>query len=158
MSATLRARSFALLPVFLVAILVASLFSLAPSADAAARGKRISKGVEIAANQVGDPYKYGAKGPNRFDCSGLVYYSYRKAGISVPRTSDAQARKAHRIKRKNMKRGDLMFFHNGGNVYHVAVFAGWHKGKRRMIHAPSSGKRVHRANPWTNSWFPGTLR
>jgi cell wall-associated NlpC family hydrolase len=159
MSAILRVRTYAALPFLLAAVLVASMMSIAPAADAAARGQRISKSVQIARNQIGDPYSYGANGPRRFDCSGLIYYSYRKAGFTnVPRTSDQQARFADRIKRKNMRRGDLMFFHSGGDVYHVAVFAGWHKGKRRMIHAPSSGKRVHRAFPWTNSWYPGTLR
>ena len=48
--------------------------------------------MNIAAAQKGDPYSYGAAGPARFDCSGLVYYSFRRAGFSrIPRTSSAQA-------------------------------------------------------------------
>jgi cell wall-associated NlpC family hydrolase len=152
-------RSFAALSLMLAGVLVASMVAFTPSADAAARGKRVLKAVEIVKNQKGDPYSYGSTGPNRFDCSGLIYYSYRKAGMTnVPRTSDQQARFADRISRKNMRKGDLMFFHSGGDVYHVGVFTGWKNGKRWMVHAPSSGKRVHRAAPWTNSWFPGTLR
>jgi cell wall-associated NlpC family hydrolase len=159
MSAILRARSFAALSVMLVAVTVASMFAATPSADAATRGKRVSHALDIVRNQKGDPYVYGASGPNRFDCSGLIYYSYRKAGFThVPRTSSQQARFADRIKRKNMRKGDLMFFYGSGGVYHVAVFAGWRNGHRVMIHAPSSGKRVHRARPWTNRWFAGTLR
>lgn len=159
MSAILRMRSFAALTLMLAGVLVASMFAFTPSADAANRSKRIANAVDIVRNQKGDPYSYGSAGPSRFDCSGLIYYSYRKAGITnVPRTSDSQARFADRIKRKNMRKGDLMFFHNGGNVYHVAVFTGWKNGKRWMVHAPSSGKRVHRATPWTNRWFAGTLR
>ena len=158
MSATLRARSVAL-PLMIVVVLVASMLALAPPADAAKRGQRVSHAVQVVKNQKGDAYRYGAAGPNRFDCSGLVYFSYRKAGFTnIPRTSGAQARFADRVKRKNMRKGDLMFFYDGGGVYHVAVFTGWNNGRRKMIHAPYGGKRVHRAGPWTNKWFAGTLR
>jgi cell wall-associated NlpC family hydrolase len=160
MSAIIRARSFALVAFMLAAVLVASMFAFTPSAEAASRGKKIHHALKIVKNQKGDPYKYGAAGPNRFDCSGLIYFSYRKAGFSnIPRTSGQQAKFAKRIKKSNMRKGDLMFFHNGGSVYHVGVFAGWNKnGKRKIVHAPSSGKRVHTANPWTGRWYAGTLR
>jgi hypothetical protein len=76
-------------------------------------------------NQVGDPYRYGASEPHAFDCSGLVHYSFRKAGFSrIPRISRAQAGFTRRL----------------------------------MVHSPSGGRRVHKAHPWTSSWFPGTLR
>jgi cell wall-associated NlpC family hydrolase len=159
MSAILRARTLAVLPLMLAAVLVASMFSFTPSADAATRGQRVLNALEVVRDQKGDPYVYGAEGPSRFDCSGLVYYSFRKAGFTnVPRTSDAQARFADRISRKNMRKGDLMFFYDGGGVYHVAVFSGWKNGRRMMVHAPYGGRNVHSATPWTNSWFAGTLR
>jgi cell wall-associated NlpC family hydrolase len=159
MSAILRARTFAVLPFLLASVLVASMVTFAPPADAATRGQRAVKAMHVAKNQKGDPYRYGATGPRSFDCSGLIYFSYRKAGFTqIPRTSDAQARFARRIPKRRMRKGDLMFFHNGGNVYHVAVFTGWHNKRRWMVHAPSSGKRVHSARPWTRSWFAGTLR
>jgi cell wall-associated NlpC family hydrolase len=159
MSAILRARTLAVLPLMLAAVLVASMFSFTPSADAATRGKRVLNALEVVRDQKGDPYSYGSAGPDRFDCSGLIYFSFRKAGFTnVPRTSDSQAQFADRINRKNMRKGDLMFFHSGGDVYHVAVFSGWKNGRRWMVHAPSSGQRVHSATPWTNSWFAGTLR
>ncbi|HSJ20786.1 MAG TPA: C40 family peptidase [Nocardioidaceae bacterium] len=159
MSAILRARTLALVPFMLAAVLVASMFAFTPSAEAASRGQKIHNALQIVKNQKGDPYRYGAAGPNRFDCSGLIYYSYRKAGITnIPRTSGQQARFTKRIKKSNMRKGDLMFFHNGGSVYHVAVFAGWKDGRRKMVHAPSTGKRVHVAKPWTKRWYAGTLR
>jgi len=127
-------------------------------ANAATRGKKVLNGTQVALRQLGDPYRYGAAGPNAFDCSGLVYFSYRKAGVKVPRTSGAQAGAARRIAKKNLKRGDLMFFHNGGRVYHVGVFLGRKNGKVRMLHSPSTGSRVSRTTPWTSSWFAGTLR
>jgi cell wall-associated NlpC family hydrolase len=159
MSAILRARSFAALSLTLAVVLIGSMFAFSPSADAASRSQRLQNAVDIVVKQKGDPYDYGASGPHRFDCSGLIYYSYRKAGFTnVPRTSDDQARFADRIRKKNMRRGDLMFFYDGGGVYHVSVFLGWHNGRRQMMHAPSTGERVHRATPWTSQWYAGTLR
>ena len=52
-------------------------------------------------------------------------YSYKKAGLKLPRTSSAQARRAHRIPKKQLRRGDLMFFSDGGGVYHAAMFLKW---------------------------------
>ncbi len=158
MPAILRARSLAVLPLVLALVLVASLFTLVPAADAATRAQRVSHAFKVVKAQKGDPYRYGAAGPHRFDCSGLVYYSYRKAGFKVPRTSDAQARHSRRIKRSKMRRGDLVFMHNRGNVYHVSVFAGWKNGRRMIIHASRPGTPVKRDPIWTRSWFPGTLR
>ncbi|MQW74824.1 NlpC/P60 family protein [Nocardioides sp. dk4132] len=133
-----------------------------PTAKPAARKKqerRIGKAISIARNQIGDRYRYGATGPNAFDCSGLTSYAFRKAGIKgIPRTSSAQAGWAKRIARSKMRRGDLVFFHNGGSVYHVGIFTGVKDGKRRIIHAPSTGKRVQAAKIWTDSWFAGTAR
>lgn len=121
--------------------------------------KKIASALTIARNQKGDPYRYGAAGPGAFDCSGLTYYAFRRAGFGhIPRTSSAQAGFADRISRAKMKRGDLMFFYDGGGVYHVGVFAGAAKGKRYVLHAPSSGTRVRTDRVWTDKWFPGTLR
>jgi cell wall-associated NlpC family hydrolase len=155
-------RSVLTLPAVLLAVLAASLVVLvAPAgpAHAAERPGRVAKAFRIVRAQQGDPYRYGAAGPNAFDCSGLVYYSYRRAGFrNIPRTSSAQARHARRIKRKSLRPGDFVFFHSGGSVYHVAVFAGWRNGRRTIIHAPNSNQRVRRDPIWTDSWFAGTLR
>jgi len=147
----------------LVTTLAASFAAGVVTAPAAEAGNldNIRKAVQVTANQKGDPYSYGAAGPDRFDCSGLVYYAFRKAGFrNVPRTSSQQAGFAKRIKRSNMRRGDLIFFHNGGRVYHVGVYGGRNKknGNRFMIHAPYGNGVVERSPMWTNSWFPGTLR
>jgi cell wall-associated NlpC family hydrolase len=120
---------------------------------------RVQRAIRTAIAQRGDRYSYGAAGPSRFDCSGLTYYSFRRAGFKhIPRTSSAQAHFARHISRGSMKRGDLMFFTDGGGVYHVGVFVGWRHGKRAVLHAPYSGTRVRIDRVWTNSWFPGTLR
>ena len=154
-----RLRSLVLLPL-LSLTLVGGLTLVAPAADAAGytRAQRITKAVKVALQQRGDHYRYGASGPTAFDCSGLVQYSFRRAGLKIPRTSRDQAHRARRIAKSHLRRGDLMFFTNGGRVYHVAMFIGRAKGKIRMLHAPSTGKRVRIDHPWTNKWFAGTLR
>lgn len=159
MSAILRARTLVVLPLLLAALMVVSTFSTAPAAEAATRAQRIAQAMDIVVAQKGDAYQYGAAGPSRFDCSGLVYYSFRRAGFTnVPRTSSQQARFATRIRRVNMRRGDLMFFYDSGGVYHVGVFAGRRDGRVFMVHAPYGGRTVHRSATWTNRWFAGTLR
>ena len=147
----------------LAAALPAGMLATAPNADAAARPHGIGHGFAIARHQEGDPYAYGAAGPGRFDCSGLVYYSFRKAGFHhVPRTASAQARHMNRIPKHRLRKGDFVFFYDGaarpGNVYHVGVYAGWHHGHRTVIHAPTPGERVKREPIWTSHWFGGTLR
>lgn len=108
--------------------------------------------------QRGDAYAYGASGPDRFDCSGPVFYSFRRAGFSVPRTSGAQAGFTRRVAKQDMRAGDLMFFYGSGGVYHAAIFLKWSRGHAVMVHSPGSGRRVRAAVPWTSSWFGGTLR
>lgn len=66
--------------------------------------------VQIALAQQGKKYRSGAKGPDSFDCSGLVYFSYRQAGISVPLTADAQGRYGAEIARGEAQPGDLVLF------------------------------------------------
>jgi cell wall-associated NlpC family hydrolase len=165
-------RSLVVIPLLAFAVLAAS-STLAPVTDASASGTtaaqrahraqaarvhKVHRAARVALNQIGDRYSYGAAGPNRFDCSGLMKYSYKLAGIKLPRTSSAQARKAHRIKKKNLRRGDLMFFTDGGGVYHAAMFLKWKKGHAVMVHAPGSGERVRRDRPWTTHWFAATVR
>ena len=119
---------------------------------------RVVSAKDIAMRQRGDAYAYGAAGPDRFDCSGLVFYSFRRAGFSVPRTSGAQAGFTRRIAKKDMRSGDLMFFYGSGGVYHAANCLTWSRGHAVMVHSPGSGQRVRVAVPWTSSWFGGTLR
>jgi len=119
---------------------------------------RVVSAKDIAMRQRGDAYAYGAAGPDRFDCSGLVFYSFRRAGFPVPRTSGAQAGFTRRIAKQDMRAGDLMFFYGSGGVYHAAIFLKWSHGHAVMVHSPGSGQRVRVAVPWTSSWFGGTLR
>lgn len=120
--------------------------------------RRVVAARDTALRQRGDWYAYGAAGPARFDCSGLVFYSYRRAGFDVPRTSSAQAGFVRRVAKKDLRTGDLMFFYGSGGVYHAAIFLRWARGHAVMLHSPGSGQRVQVAVPWTSQWFGGTLR
>lgn len=81
-------------------------------------------------------YVYGGSNPNTsFDCSGLVQWCYGKAGISLPRTAQAQYDAVQHIPLSQAKAGDLVFFHStysaGTYVTHVGIYA----GNNRMYHA-----------------------
>lgn len=154
-----RLRQLVLLPVVAFALVAAATFlGPVPDAAAATRSQHISRAVTIALQQVGDRYRWGAAGPNAFDCSGLFYYSFRRAGISIPRTSSAQGQYARRIPKSSLRRGDLMFFYDGGRIYHMAMFLKRVDGRVRMLSAPRTGQRVRIESPWTSKWFAGTLR
>jgi cell wall-associated NlpC family hydrolase len=109
-----------------------------------------TKALQIAASKKGSPYKYGAAGPKKFDCSGLTQYSFKKAGKSLPRTAAAQYNKTKHISAKSRKSGDLVFFHSGSNVYHVGIYA----GKGKLWHSPKTGDVVKLQKIWTKSvWY-----
>jgi len=116
------------------------------------------RGLSIARDMLGVPYRYGGATPRGFDCSGLVYYSYRKAGIAVPRTTYGQYRQSQRVKLSSLQPGDLIFFSISRNTLsHVGIYV---DGKR-FIHAPSGGKRVAYAsldNPYWETRVIGAGR
>jgi len=100
--------------------------------------------AEVAAGHahkmVGKPYRYGGTSPSAgFDCSGLVQFSYRQAGIRLPRSTEHQLVSSKPVSRSQMRRGDLLFFDQEGRKNsHVGIYL----GGGRFVHAPSSGKRV----------------
>jgi murein DD-endopeptidase len=88
---------------------------------------------------VGKPYRYGGSNPAGFDCSGLVLYSYKQAGLALSHNTDKQRTSSRAIKVAELRPGDLLFFHQEGKKYgHVAIYV----GKGQFVHAPSSGKSV----------------
>jgi cell wall-associated NlpC family hydrolase len=94
------------------------------------------RAATIALKAVGVPYRWGgASLAGGFDCSGLVYWAYGRLGVELPHSSYALFDRGRRVARARMKPGDLLFFSGLGHV-------GLYLGAGRMVHAPSSGRRV----------------
>lgn len=111
--------------------------------------------LRITAAQKGDPYAWGAAGPYRFDCSGLVYYVYRtKLGRSIPRTANDQRLASIPLAKSQKRAGDLIFFMSGGRAYHVGIYA----GDGYVWHSPRSGETVKKSRIWTSSYVAGRVR
>ncbi|MGY1697731.1 MULTISPECIES: C40 family peptidase [unclassified Geodermatophilus] len=106
------------------------------AAPAVAPNAAAQVAVDTALAQVGDPYVYGATGPNAFDCSGLTSYSYAAAGISIPRTSKLQSTFGTAVAKSDLQPGDLVFFYSP--VSHVGMYI----GNGQMVHASTAGKPV----------------
>jgi cell wall-associated NlpC family hydrolase len=122
----------------------------APQRIAAPAGPRIespgTRAAGAAAQMVGTPYRFGGADPAGFDCSGLVHYAYRQAGISVPRSTELQHRASSPIPLSEARGGDLLFFNPDGKVSHVGIYI----GDGRFVHAPSTGKSVQLASLQTD--------
>jgi cell wall-associated NlpC family hydrolase len=106
----------------------------AGSVVAASGAARAAGNTALA--QVGDPYVWGASGPNAFDCSGLTQYAFAAAGISLPHSSSMQARMGTPVSRSQLQPGDLIFFYSP--VSHVAMYI----GNGQMVHASTAGQPV----------------
>lgn len=110
----------------------------------------VAQVMRAARSRRGSPYRYGATGPHAFDCSGYVQWVYRRAGVRLPRTSAAQARRGHRV--RHARRGDLVAW--GRPAYHVAIYA----GHGHIWSAPHSGSRVARRPIWRAAHYFVRLR
>jgi cell wall-associated NlpC family hydrolase len=114
--------------------------------DAHASTSIRSKALSTAAAQKNDPYRPKAAGPDAFDCSGLIYYSYKRHGRTLPRTAQGQYDKLAKVNASSRKVGDLVFIGTSSrSIYHVGIYAGWKDGKGWMWNANSGsyrGKRV----------------
>lgn len=150
---TLHHALLALVAIVVVAAGLVVAPTVTPDADAVT-ARKANQIMKIASSKRGAPYQWGAAGPHRFDCSGYTQWVFRKAGKRLPRTSRQQAAFAKRIKASQRRRGDLVFFHSGGRVYHVGIYA----GKHRIWHSPRPGQRVHKAKIWSRSVFYGRVR
>ncbi len=105
---------------------------------------------------IGVPYRYGGASPTGFDCSGLVIYSYARAGVSrLPHSAVSLERLARPVSLKDLVPGDLLFFRlSGKKTSHVAIYV----GDRAFVHAPSGGKRVERVSFDHVYWGPRIRR
>ena len=114
--------------------------------------------LKAAASRVGLPYVWGAAGPNSFDCSGLVQWSFAQAGIVMPRVAADQARTGPAVSVNQLQPGDLLFYHTDPTapdyVSHVAIYL----GKGLEIQAPQPGQDVQIVPLWLGSQFAGAVQ
>jgi cell wall-associated NlpC family hydrolase len=120
----------------------------AEAATTRTSAKERVRAMRVALAQRGDPYRYGAAGPNAFDCSGLTKYSYGRVGRRIPRTTDQQKAGLRRVAKSSKRRGDIILFVRGGDAYHAGVYI----GKNRIVHASRSGTPVKVDRIWTSSY------
>ncbi|MFP8959014.1 NlpC/P60 family protein [Streptomyces nanhaiensis] len=103
----------------------------------ASASQRAAAAFEAAKSRVGMPYVWGASGPNSFDCSGLTSWAFAQAGVSIPRTSQAQANIGTRINSLSaLKPGDLIIMRT--DLSHVGFYA----GNGQILHSPKPGAVV----------------
>ncbi|MFJ3923779.1 NlpC/P60 family protein [Streptomyces sp. NPDC090022] len=93
---------------------------------------RAAAALAAAKTKVGSAYISGYEGPNAFDCSGLVQWAYKQAGVSLSRTTYTQANDGRRIGRSELQPGDLVLFYS--DLHHIGLYAG-------------NGTVLHASNP-----------
>lgn len=97
-----------------------------------------TKIANAALSKMGNMYLWGAAGPDRFDCSGLVCWATNQAGVSLPRlTADGYSHMGTAVDVNDMKPGDVITF-GKGHAYHIGIYI----GGGMMVHAPRTGKPV----------------
>jgi cell wall-associated NlpC family hydrolase len=108
--------------------------------------------VEAALSQLGKPYAYGGRSSiTGFDCSGLVYWCYRRNGSIIPRTAREQFDLGVPVRKRDLRAGDLVFFDTASGPNkpaHVGIMI----NRERFIHSPASGQTVREDELINNYW------
>lgn len=127
--------------VVISSFMLGAFFSLTPNAEAATlRGSAMAS----AKTQKGAKYVWGAEGgySKGYDCSGLIYWAYKRHGKTLPRVAHDQYVKSTKVSPQNRKPGDLIFIRMpGGRMYHVGIFTGVRDGKGWMVNANTGSYR-----------------
>jgi cell wall-associated NlpC family hydrolase len=95
--------------------------------------------VDYAKQYIGTKYKSGGIDPKGFDCSGFTQYVMKKFDYDISRVSGAQAKEGKKVKLKNAKAGDLVFFRKSGRIFHVALVVDNQKDGLKVIHSTNRG-------------------
>jgi cell wall-associated NlpC family hydrolase len=110
--------------------------------------------VDEAENLTGTKYRYGGVDPaSGMDCSGMLNYVFQNEGIMLRRSSREQVKDGVDIKKKEVKPGDLVFFSNAGQVFHVALIAEYNGSDRMYVIHSTSSKGVIRQEILQNSYW-----
>jgi len=129
---------------------VAHVFKYYTSSETVKGGSgKLAKVTQVAQDQKGKSYVWGASGPNVFDCSGYIFYCYQKAGYKIQRDT-AQGYYNNATKTTTPEIGDLVFFGTITNIHHIGMYV----GNGDMIDAPKTGDVV-KIQSYTRSDFAG---
>ena len=112
--------------------------------------------IDYAKTFIGTPYVYGGTTKKGFDCSGFTKEIFYEYGHAIPRTAKDQSTFVSRVKNKNIKSGDLLFFgKNDKNISHVGIaIKNNSKDELKMIHASSSNGIIISKVTSNNYWAP----
>jgi cell wall-associated NlpC family hydrolase len=128
------------------------------SADGTMTAVQVRAFLTAALSRVGMPYVWGAAGPASFDCSGLVQWSMRQAGLIMPRVAADQARTGPLTAVSDLRPGDLLFYHTDATaptyISHVAIYI----GNGLMLQAPQPGENVQIVHADFGAGFAGAVQ
>ena len=107
--------------------------------------------VSFARAQIGEPYQWGAAGPDSWDCSGLTQLAWAQAGVNLSHYTGFQWSETRRIPLGDLRPGDLVFFGDTGETsHHVGLYV----GDGQMIEAPHTGAFVRYSSIWRGDILP----
>lgn len=123
-------------------VLILSILLLSGCGGHLSRSKKVDLVVQTARSYTGTPYKYGGTTRVGMDCSALLFHSFQSVRVTLPRTSEEQAKKGKKVRINDLKVGDMVFFATGKKkreINHAGIVTAV-RGRNdvRFIHASSS--------------------
>lgn len=114
------------------------------SGGTASSNEIANKVIKLAESKLGCKYVWGAKGPNTFDCSGLVYWCYKQVGINIPTWTGGYmpSYSKYKVNLKDIQPGDVLWRDDGSGNGHAGLYI----GNDTFIHAPQTGDVVKKSS------------
>lgn len=127
-----------LLYLLAVLFLVTSCKSTSSTTSSSKKTSRLNEQIiDDATDKIGSPYRYGGTTKSGFDCSGLVFTTFQKNDISLPRTSYEMSKKGTIVKKNDCRKGDLIFFKTNGKskINHVGIITEVDDDEIKFVHS-----------------------
>jgi cell wall-associated NlpC family hydrolase len=136
-------RTTVILPGQTIALPAGATSTNTSSSSSSASDAKVSKVLDFARAQVGKPYRFGAAGPDAYDCSGLVRAAFRQIGVTLPHSSLEQSKRGTAVdwRTEEIRPGDLVFTFSSSNptqISHVGIAI----SGTQWIEAPFTGADV----------------
>jgi len=124
-----------ILLLFTLLLIVTSCKTSSPTTNS--NNKLAEKIIDDATSKIGSPYRFGGTTNAGYDCSGLVFTSFKKYDLSLPRTSKEMAKEGKIITKSNAQKGDLIFFKTGGSsqINHVGLIVDVNRDDIKFVHS-----------------------